>query len=562
MGAFSGPNIPFFSQTETYMDMESNKSFNTDILRNHLLSKWYAHFSASLRYAIIGTGVTLYDEDMNGNVTELVGPTTSEITSGDLSVSQGHYYYGNGPVAFYDQATQSVISPLSLAGNLFWTYVSRYTPVDMYVFAPHSDATIEIYSGGSGVNGTPIQTVSINAQQTGQSIIAPSTGDYFFKSDSPVIMTRHSGGDRNILKPMEIGEYIYIRATEQQKTSINTTPSQHLGNYVKDDNYPCMTQAIADGSGGDMEVGLAHKNLSDTYVVPDDIASYYIVAPNTNTVYVEYWNGSSWTLHDTHTFNGTESSPDNIAVGDQNGADASIAGTSNGTWRFRGDDIFYVLINDVSNDEEALLGYMRTDDQTETSRSSRNLRSSNVIKNVSKGQSNIRSTDHTNIIIQDNGANYIEFDGQSQNVVDIPNVDVSGNWTVSSWIYLLSTSDYTHVLTSKSSQGQFACKISTGGVPYFYSTSGRTFLNGSSLSLNEWYNLIYTYDGSQLRIYINGELNDSENATPSLSSYDMIVNGGNNEFNSFRFSNLSVFTVSFGEAEALRYYSAFRRRYK
>jgi len=356
------------------------------------------------------SGVTLFEEDMSGNITEITGPTTSQVTSGDLSVTQGRYYYGNGPVSFYNQATQSTISPLSLAGNLFWTYVSRYPPITMYVFSPHADADIEVYLDGSGMDGTPSQTLSVQEKSVGQTITLPTKGDYFFKSSAPIILTRRGSRDRSIVKPMEINEYIYTRKTEHQKTTINTTPSNHSGNFVKDDTYPCMTQAVADGSGGDMEIGLAYKNLSDTYIIPDGIASYYIVAPNTNTVYVEYWNGSSWTLHDTHTFNGTLSNPDNIAVGDQDGSDSAIAGTSNGPWRFRGNDLFYVLVNDLSNDEECLLGYTRAKDDSKDSVSkvSSKLRTANIIKDI-KRDKNFIPTNHSSIVLRQNEFNYVDL---------------------------------------------------------------------------------------------------------------------------------------------------------
>jgi len=574
MSAAAGPDIPM-GDAHVVVNLNSDASFNTNMYRDHMLSKWYAFRSATVRYAIVAEGTTLYEEDSSGNVTTLISSTTSEVTSGSISVTQGKYYYGNGPVCFFAQGNHSVIGPISLAGNYFWTNINRYTTVTLYVHAPFADASVSLYREGSGVDGTAESTMSISKGEANKYFSLTVNSNYYVKSDTPVIVSRHAGGDRQVLTPMVQGEYIYIRDSRWEKTISNSAPGTSHAYYVKDDNKPAMTEDYGDGGGGDSDVGVPASYLSNTYVIPEDITSYFIVAPNTNTVDVEYWSGSSWTNYNTHTYTGTGSSPGATSVGAQSGSGAELVSASNHTWRFKGTDVFYVCINDSSDDEEALFGYMRSEaTTTETerldyiSRINFRARSANVLRNAVKTRDDsVESalvTDHTNITVDSNGVNYVEFDSDRPSVVKMPNTDVSGNWTVSSWVYLIAHTADTHILTSEAGEGNFACKIDSSTYkPFFYTTSsGSIASTGTALSLNTWYNIVYTYDGSTLSIYVDGRLRTSASVTLSLSQQDMIVNGGNSEYNSFRFSKLSVFNKAYPRKRIRRMFAAFRKLYK
>jgi len=58
----------------------------------------------------------------------------------------------------------------------------------------------------------------------------------------------------------------------------------------------------------------------------------------------------------------------------------------------------------------------------------------------------------------------------------------------------------------------------------FYYTIGNNgswaALIGSNLSINTWYNIVITYDGLQPKIYLNGQLNASTNASGTLKTTD------------------------------------------
>lgn len=558
MGAYSGPKIPFENSTE-YFDLNSIQCLNPSIYRNHLYSKWYCFLDLNnVRYVILESGASLYSEDLNGNVEKLITSST-DFENGSINVEKGKYYFSDGLFSITLQGNPHRFVPMTLLGNYFLNNVTRNTPKDFQLFSPFQDALMNVYLGGNGIDNPPIDTFTITKNDIDAVYTANTTGVYLFETDVPIIMSSAGGSDKAVMPPMEKDEYIYIRSIHTSRTYKNSSVDYTFSNKaIKDDSFPATVLAIADSAGGDMEFGIAHKYLCDTYIFPEDITNYTIICPNENEVTVEYYD-SGWVSQNTHSLSGTISQPDSIEIGDRGGADSEIAGASNKVWRFSGTDIFMVVINDSAADEESLYnGYMRND---KNSRKSHLPKYGNVFRNVAKNSSfNILPSNHTNLILFDEDFNYFEFyDGK--NTLRINDVDVSNNWTLSTWVYLLSSSQNTHLLTSKNSQDDFACKMSTSRVPFFYTLNNSTDQNGNSLDLNKWYNVTYTYDGTTLRIYLNGVLNDSKNLSLNLSSYDMIINGGNDEFNDFRISNFGIFNASFTEKEVFSYYASFRKRF-
>ena len=129
---------------------------------------------------------------------------------------------------------------------------------------------------------------------------------------------------------------------------------------IRSDVSPAMTTEIADGAGGDASQGLGAFNLSDTYIVPSSPSNYAITAPNVNTVHVEYWTASDgWVPYNTHSFTGgTATVPGFVEEGLRAGSGPALAGGDDSIWRWRGTDVFYLLINDLDDDEETVFGYM------------------------------------------------------------------------------------------------------------------------------------------------------------------------------------------------------------
>lgn len=126
------------------------------------------------------------------------------------------------------------------------------------------------------------------------------------------------------------------------------------------------------------------------------------------------------------------------------------------------------------------------------------------------------------------GRGAYEFDGIKETFVT-PTLDFNQNdWTVCSWYYPKAQNSYPHILTSTNGQNQFACKISLDLKPYFFSSQGRTYTTGvDSIQINKWSHLAYVYDGSTVKIYINGSLASSESVSGlSIPSAQFRVQGG------------------------------------
>lgn len=112
----------------------------------------------------------------------------------------------------------------------------------------------------------------------------------------------------------------------------------------------------------------------------------------------------------------------------------------------------------------------------------------------------------------------LEFDGQDDQLVTSNELQIgTSKWTVESWYYARKTDNYGHIFTSQSSQDNFACKVSTPTLePYFHSSNISTYEGGVPLEKHTWYHLAYTYDGSTIRVYVNGEITAEKDVDTSL----------------------------------------------
>ena len=554
-----------------------NTAEDINLSRNHLLSKWYCHESSSnIRYAIIGKGGTLYEEQMDGSISIIAGPTTSDLTSAQFSATAGRYYYGDCPVSFYEEGRHYKISPVALKGTLFWTRVTRYHDVFIYVFAPDADATISVYRDGTGINGTAVQTVNITKQQTGQYITLDSNGQYYFSSTADIIMTRTAtigGGssiDACIMIPMKQNEYIYARRTHTEKTAINGAVESSGTHYVYDSSNPAGTLDIADGAGGDMEVGIPESYLSNTYVIPDDITNYCIVAPNTNTVLVQYWSGSSWITHNTHSFTGTAASPGATEIGTASGNDPNIAGLSNGQWRFKGTDVFYVLINDDASDEESLLlGYM-TDNLSDPD-INRSIKSKIFNGIFKKNGRRLPST----------AATLDGFSASTDNLIVIPHsndINLTNNFSMEIW-FNGST------FANNSNNNGYPTIYAKGEQNYrfFYDTTTNSFyarftIGGTQLdniysftpSTNQWYHVVVTKSSTEgVKIYFDSAMvKETAGQTGAVTTNtDNLVLGDWSDSNRVRsfegqITGFKMYNKVLRANQVKRNYRAFRKRYK
>ncbi len=110
----------------------------------------------------------------------------------------------------------------------------------------------------------------------------------------------------------------------------------------------------------------------------------------------------------------------------------------------------------------------------------------------------------------------LDFDGSGDyvEVPDSPELDLSSAITVTGWVYLDSFSTQNTVAAkwrdiSGANQRGYLLTVALDGTPRFYiSTDGVNFprATGAALSTGAWYHLAGTFDGSDIKIYVDGVL--------------------------------------------------------
>ena len=319
-------------------------------MRNHTDVRWGAPYA----------GTIIYEIDPSGNVSTKVSATSSP-SNGSFNVTQGYRYVGSKPIHIHANANGDVMCPVSYYGKEWGWFYSRYTPqtVRFYCFEDNTKITLYSNLNNSAISNADIVTILEGDQGDVVEYQIPTNPDYTNKywqihSNEFIVMTgRGSAGDMSI--GALAGDRVYRRYNEYERTVTNTSPDGTSTYTVADSTEKVWALSIADGSGGDNEVGLPLEELSKNYTYGYYLRSYFVVSPYIgNTITISSWNGSSWVEFSSHTLNGTITAPVAASSGSQAGGDRF---NSNTLWKFEGDDPFYIVINDDSRDEEALLGW-------------------------------------------------------------------------------------------------------------------------------------------------------------------------------------------------------------
>ena len=336
---------------------------NSDLAPQNCLF-WVCMVSTTVSFSAIYPG-TIISEINGTSITTVISSTAAPFV-GSLSVTAGRIYSSNKPVHFGDQGNNNyTIAPMSYRGNILASYGNRGFTSTYRIYCTEDNTNIEVFADALvGSNAEFVSSATNLSQGTIQSFEIPIAYDdrfIFIKSNNKILGTvQHGGQDKFILPPVSTN-YVYRRYNEYEATIDGTQPS-FVGTYVVQDDEGSFAISIADGAGSEAEAGMPLDFLTDTYSFGEgELDSYFIVSPYTNTITVSYWQGSSssWVEYGSHTENGTLTSPSVHAEGDQSGGTPLIPGLGTTPWKFEGTNPFYIVVNDGSSDEEALIGWNR-----------------------------------------------------------------------------------------------------------------------------------------------------------------------------------------------------------
>jgi hypothetical protein len=147
------------------------------------------------------------------------------------------------------------------------------------------------------------------------------------------------------------------------------------------------------------------------------------------------------------------------------------------------------------------------------------------------GNSTVRCTGSANFIGGFIGDSLLTFDGTDDKcsstaaAANFAAIDSSNNFTCEGWIKASSASNYEHILSRGTSWG-------TGNITVYMNSAGniQASLNAdgsstntltsdsSGLADNRWHHFAYTYDQTNLKLYINGRLEASAAFTTAISA--------------------------------------------
>ena len=289
--------------------------------RNELVSgelhKYVVMERCNVAYAAAYPNTKIYKENLDGSSRELLYNVEMpergifSVTSNEL----GKVLYGTRPVTFFGQDSTDVgdssvsevhhaIAPLNFSGKNFSVVQYRNPSRKFFIYPLEDNTTVEFYSNTATSNSA---TTTLNLSDKGvvnNTILQGSnnTANHFI-SDKPIVMSSRAGLDAGSTELMDTvlmppaANKIYIRALGiNQMTKFNTNTRTSLGTtvsstFAQDDSNLLQVSDYGDGAGGDGCQGISPELLRTSYVFPDVLKHYTIVAPNDGTIVkVYYWD--------------------------------------------------------------------------------------------------------------------------------------------------------------------------------------------------------------------------------------------------------------------------------
>jgi len=428
MGVFAGPKTETDSLVFA-LDARNAKTYDEiPGITDHGISDWYCFTSGTVTYSAIYPNTEIIEIDADGNETVLVTTGSDPQRGTGLTITAGKRYYGTKAIHILDPGVNDAIAPVSFAGTYFGNRHTRYNPKTMNIYAPQDDINVSVYEDVTGgVTGTATSTFSVSrgSSATFETTLGANRNT-IFKTDKPAIMTVGSAGDDHVMQPMT--NYVYKRRNQNNVTINNTTPANNSTYVSYDTSLPLFTLEIADGAGGDSTQGIGYEYLSDTFSWGNVLSDYQIVAPYADTtVTVSYWANSQWNVGEVHSLSGTQTNPAAVDRDGTNGFGVDGSTISGGAanlasganlWKWESTKPIAVIINDNTDDEENLLGWM----SNKYLRTSSNVTQSfvNLIDKDDRSRMKIYGKDLTTTIeyagAKLSASDYIEFDGSDDHI--------------------------------------------------------------------------------------------------------------------------------------------------
>lgn len=277
---------------------------------------------------------------------------------GTLWFDAGDVITTTGPVSFSN--TKSILPiPTAFAGDKFFTYWSRYTPITLHVVPLASGKYRYVETPGPTepyplladeawadmVEGVPF-TITVGSEI--------ADGHAMVETTSPVVMARvSSGGDYDSVPPMwpEVlynGSQAY-RAFGNGGVKVN---NPMMTGMVQGE--PVMAVGIGDGAGSDCEHAMPVAMAGDTYVIAENfIDDYWIAATEETVVRITDKDGL---LRGEHTI-GSGKQPGAYQYGSRSGQ--TTTQITNGPFFVTGDKPFALRTNTGGDREYMVYGFRR-----------------------------------------------------------------------------------------------------------------------------------------------------------------------------------------------------------
>jgi len=183
------------------------------------------------------------------------------------------------------------------------------------------------------------------------------------------------------------------------------------------------------------------------------------------------------------------------------------------------------------------------------------------------GNNNATPNGDTAIVVDPERGRVAEFDGTGDylSIPNSPSLNITGDQiTLTSWVYFDDVSGAPEIVLAKIFQdGQhtapyFAynlCILSDGVPRLFLVISGsQQRLPGSpNLESGRWYHMAGTYDGSEMILYVDGEVSATMNASGNIDGYDtplfLGINGGRTEPMDGRIDDVRIYNNALDQVD-------------